>query len=127
MSELINNRQQRIDIMKGLIRQLHLGTAEDKIKWELETMLDSADYSDVFLMEVQLIQEGVPPESIRQLCDSHTRVLKKHLDLQETPQTVPGHPVHTFIAENQAIVRTCREIRSILRLWSVPVRRSSIP
>jgi len=43
MSEVINNRQQRIDIMKGLIRQLHAGTAEEKIKKQLETMRNEAD------------------------------------------------------------------------------------
>jgi len=43
MSEVINNRQQRIDIMKGLIRQLHAGTAEEKIKKPLETMRNEAD------------------------------------------------------------------------------------
>ena len=32
MSELINNRQHRIDIMKTLIRQLHEGAGEDYIK-----------------------------------------------------------------------------------------------
>ena len=45
------------------------------------------------------------------MCDSHTRVLKKHLDLQETPQTIPGHPVHTFIMENQELTKTIQNIR----------------
>jgi len=115
MSEIINNRQQRIDIMKALIRQLHQGAAEEKIKQQLETMLNEADYADVFLMEVQLIQEGVPQESIQRLCDTHTRVLKKHLDLQETPQTIPGHPVHTFLAENRELTRTAQEVRRIMK------------
>ncbi len=113
MSEIINNRQQRIDIMKALIRRLHQGAAEEKIKQQLETLLDEADYADVFLMEVQLIQEGVPQESIQRLCDTHTRVLKKHLDLQETPRTIPGHPVHTFLAENRELMRTTQEVRRI--------------
>ncbi|MBM3129220.1 MAG: DUF438 domain-containing protein [Chloroflexi bacterium] len=111
MSEIINNRQQRIDLMKNLIRQLHSGAAEDQIKTQLETMLDEADYSDVFLMEVQLIQEGIPAESVQQLCDTHTRVLKKHLDLQETPKTIPGHPVHTFVQENRELNKTTGQIR----------------
>lgn len=111
MSEIINNRQKRIDIMKQLIRRLHEGEAEQKIKAQLETILDEADYADVFQMEMQLIREGIPQESIRQLCDSHTRVLKKHLDLQETPQTIPGHPVHTFIMENQELTKTIQNIR----------------
>ncbi len=115
MSEIINNRQQRIDIMKNLIRQLHSGAAEDKVKAQLETLLDEADYSDVFLMEVQLIQEGIPAESVQQLCDTHTRVLKKHLDLQETPKTIPGHPVHTFVQENRELNKTTGQIRVLMQ------------
>ncbi len=114
MSEIINNRQQRIDIMKGLIRQLHKGAPEDKIKKQLETMLDEADYSDVFLMEVQLMQEGIEQESIRDLCDTHTKVLKKHLDLQETPKTIPGHPVHTMVEENKALTKTAQRVRYMI-------------
>lgn len=111
MSEKINNRQQRIEIMKSLIRQLHNGVAEEKVRQQFETILDEAEYSDVFLMEMQLIQEGMPREAIQDLCDTHTRVLKKHLDLQETPQTIPGHPVHTFMEENKALIRTINLIR----------------
>ncbi len=114
MSEIINNRQQRIEIMKSLIRRLHSGAAEEQIKTQLGTLLDEADYSDVFLMEVQLIQEGLPQESIQQLCDTHTRVLKKHLDLQETPETIPGHPVHTFVQENKELTRTTGQVRVLL-------------
>ncbi len=114
MSELINNRQQRIEIMKNLIRQLHSGASEAQIKYQLETLLDEADYSDVFLMEVQLIQEGIPAEKIQELCDTHTRVLKKHLDLTETPETVPGHPVHTFVQENRELTKTTAQIRLLM-------------
>ena len=53
-------------------------------------MLDEADYRDVFVMEVQLVKEGIPAGSIQKLCNTHTRALKKHFDLQETPQTTPA-------------------------------------
>ncbi len=115
MTEIINNRQQRIEIMKALVRQLHEGSGEDKIKKQLETMLDEADYSDVFVMEVQLIEEGIPEESIQELCDTHTRVLSSHLDLQETPQSSPGHPVHTLIEENKALTRTTQMVRLLFQ------------
>lgn len=111
MTEIINNRQQRVEIMKALVRQLHQGSGEERIKKQLETMLGEADYSDVFVMEVQLIEEGIPEESIRELCDTHTRVLSSHLDLLETPQTNPGHPVHTFIEENKALTKLTQLIR----------------
>lgn len=115
MSEVINNRQQRVEIMKSLIRQLHNGVGEEQVKHQLETMLDEADYGDVFMMEVQLVQEGIPAEKIQELCDTHTRVLKKHLDLSETPETVPGHPVHTFVQENRELVKTTGQIRLLMK------------
>lgn len=115
MSEVINNRQQRVEIMKSLIRQLHNGVAEEQVKHQLETMLDEADYSDVFMMEVQLVQEGISAERIQELCDTHTRVLKKHLDLSETPETVPGHPVNTFVQENRELTKTTARIRLVMR------------
>jgi DUF438 domain-containing protein len=115
VSEIIDNRRQRIEIMKGLIRQLHDGETEERVKTQLETLLDEADYSDVFLMEVQLVQEGIPAESIQRLCDTHTRVLKKHLDLSETPDTIPGHPVHTFVQENRELTRTTGRIRLLVK------------
>lgn len=52
MSEIIDNRRQRIEIMKTLIHQLHSGVAEERVKAQLETELDEADYSDVFLGDV---------------------------------------------------------------------------
>jgi len=115
MSEVINNRQHRIELMKNLIRQLDQGVKEEQVKHQLETMLDEADYSDVFMMEVQLVREGITAEKIQELCDTHTRVLKKHLDLHETPQTVPGHPVHTFVQENRELMKTTAVIRELIK------------
>jgi DUF438 domain-containing protein len=124
MSEIINNRQQRVEIMKSLIRQLHAGETEERVKAQLETMLDEADYSDVFIMEVQLVQEGIAAEDIQRLCDTHTRVLKKHLDLQETPETIPGHPVHTMVQENKELIKTTNQIRlEMKKLESLPVEQ----
>jgi len=114
MSEIINNRQRRIEVLKSLIRRLHAGESEEKLRAELEAVLDEADYSDVFLMEMQLIQEGISAEAIRDLCDAHTRVLRGRLDPTETPETVPGHPVHTFLQENKELARVCAEAR-----WAV--------
>lgn len=114
MSEIINNRQQRVEIMKSLIRQLHSGATEEHVKHQLETMLDEADYGDVFMMEVQLVKEGIPAESIQELCDTHSRVLRNHLDLTETPQTVPGHPVNTFLRENQEITKATSKTRLMI-------------
>jgi DUF438 domain-containing protein len=54
MNEKIHNCQRRIDTMKKLIRQLHQGVVEDKIKKQLETMLEKADHLDIFQMDIHL-------------------------------------------------------------------------
>ena len=74
MSEIINNRKDRVEIMKSLIRRLHSGETEERVKAQLETMLSEANYSDVFLMEVQLIEEGIPAESIERMSVGVSRV-----------------------------------------------------
>jgi len=114
MSEMITTRQNRVEVMKTLIRQLHQGLAEQHVKSQLESLLDEADYNDVFMMEVQLIKEGIPADAIQDLCDTHTKVLRGHLDLQETPKTIPGHPIHTFLQENRELTRTTTRIRHIM-------------
>lgn len=113
MSELINNREQRIEVMKNLVRQLHSGAQEEAVRCQLEDLLEEVDYADVFTMERQLIQEGISVESIQELCDMHTRVLARHLDPVETPETTPGHPVHTFLQENRELLIRIKEIRRL--------------
>ncbi|MDH7515470.1 MAG: DUF438 domain-containing protein [Bacteroidota bacterium] len=121
MSEIIDNRRQRIETMKKLVRRLHEGADEEEVKRELEELLEEADYGDVFQMEVQLVQEGIPAESIQRLCDAHTRVLRKHLDKSGTPETVPGHPLHTFVQENRELSKTTARIRALMeQLGSLP-------
>ncbi|MFO7584071.1 MAG: DUF438 domain-containing protein, partial [Anaerolineales bacterium] len=67
------------------------------------------------------VQEGIPAEKIQELCDTHTRVLKKHLDLSETPETVAGHPVNTFVQENRELMKTTGQIRLLMKkLESLP-------
>jgi len=114
MSKPQDNRRQQIETMKKLVRQLHEGAEEKEVRRQLETLLEKADYADVFEMEMQLIEEGIPQESIQELCDVHTRVLSGYLDRQETPQTQPGHPVHTFLQENKVLAQLIQQIRSLL-------------
>jgi DUF438 domain-containing protein len=111
MSELIDNRARRIQMLQSAMRRLHDGASEEAVRSELEAVLAETDYDDVFLMEQGLIASGISPEAIRQLCDAHTRVLKSRLDQVQTPDAEPGHPVHTFRAENHALAKACAEAR----------------
>lgn len=126
MSEIINNKQMRIETMKNLIRQLHSGSDEETIKEQLGRILQSVEYSDVFIMENQLIEEGIPAESIRKLCDVHTRVLRQHLDLQLPVETIEGHPIHTLRQENKEIQKRVDEARAMISRMQ-DIKESDIP
>lgn len=54
-------------------------------------------------MEVELVKEGLPIEEIQHLCNVHAEVFKATLEEIHHPDQVPGHPIYTFIKENEAL------------------------
>jgi DUF438 domain-containing protein len=54
-------------------------------------------------MEQKLIEEGMPEEEVKRLCDVHVHVFKETLEGRTTPDSIPGHPLHTLAAENRAL------------------------
>lgn len=95
--------QEELDTLKAMIRRLHAGEDLDTLKVEYEPILSRMDPMKVAEMEQQLIQDGTPPEEIQRLCGVHVDMFKRALDGVEPPVTEPGHPVHTFMAENRVL------------------------
>ena len=105
MSEYINNRTKRQGILKGLIRQMHEGKTVDEVKGEFAALLEDVGAGEIAEIEQALIDEGLPEMEVKRLCDVHVAVFRESLDQQAKPETVPGHPVYTFLAENGAALR----------------------
>lgn len=103
MSELIDNRAQRVRTLKTIIRRLHAGEAPDAVRTSLKELVCQTDYSEVMAMEQELIAEGMPVEEIQGMCDLHSQVTREVL-VQLAPAPLPsGHPVDTFRRENEAL------------------------
>lgn len=102
MSEFINNQAQRKQAIKNIIRQLHDGKTVEDVKAQFATLLDQTDGEEISRVEQLLIDEGLPVSEVQRLCDVHTTVFREALDKQARPETIPGHPVHSFINENRA-------------------------
>lgn len=115
MSELIDNSQQRKNVLKHLILQLHEGTAPETVRNKLVQLLGSVPYGDVVQVEQELISEGLPQEEVLKLCDLHSAAMKGAIDLSEAKQTDPGHPVHTFIQENRALQSHTTALRRLFK------------
>ena len=104
MSELIDNVKARRGVLKHLILQLHEGKAPEEIKKQLLRLLGRVPYNEVVEVEQELISEGMPATEIQNLCDLHSAAMQGSLDSSSAKSAPPGHPVHTFKQENQALL-----------------------
>jgi DUF438 domain-containing protein len=94
-----------------LIRDLHEGRDLEEVKGEFRKLLQDISATEISHMEQALIAEGLPPEQIQELCDVHVQVFRESLDKQAPPGMTPGHPVHTFRAENEAVAKVVQELQ----------------
>lgn len=109
MSELINNGEQRRDVLKALIGQLHDGKSVDEVKEEFQRTFGGVSASEIADVEQTLISEGMPVSEVQRLCDVHAAVFKGSIaEIHRAPldaSSVPGHPVQLLKAENRALER----------------------
>lgn len=115
MSELINNSQDRKELLKHMILQLHEGVAPEAVRARLVELMSKVPYGLVVEVEQELISEGLPEAEVLRLCDVHTEALEGHIDLAGMKIVAPGHPVDTFKQENRELKRITAEL---LRLFS---------
>lgn len=113
MSELINSPEQRKSLLKHMILELHRGKAPEEIKGRIQQLLKNIPYGEVVEVEQELINEGLPEAEVLRLCDIHTTVLEGSIDLSGARQIPAGHPVDTFIKENEALVGVVRELNAL--------------
>ncbi|MBS4031151.1 MAG: DUF438 domain-containing protein [Clostridiales bacterium] len=114
MSELINNREHRQKMLKEMITDLHSGQSVESVKERFKELLEHVGATEISAMEQMLIEEGMPAEEIKRLCDVHTAVFKDSLDVQEQAEVLQGHPIHTFKEENKALSKVIANIEAIV-------------
>jgi len=120
MSEHINNHTKRKEALKRVLRQLHEGKAVEEVKGEFAALLQDVGAMDIAEIEQELVQEGMPVVEIKRLCDVHVAVFRESLETQQKPDTVPGHPVYTFLAENGAAARVLDALEDALMALKAP-------
>lgn len=113
MSEFLNNSEQRKEMLKHLILQLHKNEAPEIVKKRLVGILKSIPYNDIVEVEQQLISEGLPEEEVLRFCDIHTAVLDGSIDTSAAKEVPPGHPVDTFKQENKALKELTGKIKQL--------------
>lgn len=114
MSEMINNREkvienktERQDMLKKIIKDLHNGKSVDEVKAQFEDAVGNITVAEISQLEQALMEEeGIPVSEVQRLCSVHTAIFKGSIEdihRSETPEDQPGHPIHTFKLENKEI------------------------
>ncbi|MBN2411152.1 DUF438 domain-containing protein [candidate division KSB1 bacterium] len=110
MSKLINNSEERKNLLKHMILQLHQGEAPERVRKQLVELLQKIPYDHVVEVEQELINEGLPAEEVLKLCDVHTQVLEGHIDQTGARQVPAGHPVDILKKENRELVKVAENL-----------------
>jgi DUF438 domain-containing protein len=118
MSEIINNSQKRIETMAQIIKDLHAGKDTQAAKAKLADLVRSTTSEEIVAMEQQLMADGMSVTEIKSMCDLHSQVLGDIIEERLGTKTPPGHPLHTFGLENEAIAGVAGEMRELLNTLS---------
>jgi uncharacterized protein len=104
MSEVIDNKANRIRVLKEIIKHLHAGNPPEQVQRQMREIVRQTDSSEIMAMEQELMAEGMPVEEVRAMCDLHSQVTRDVLvQLPIRKAIAPGHPVDTFRRENEAL------------------------
>ncbi|MHA1902596.1 MAG: DUF438 domain-containing protein [Candidatus Thorarchaeota archaeon] len=94
--------EKRQRLLKDLVLGLHRGEELEGLQKQFKKILKDVSATEVAEMEQSLISSGeLTAEQVTALCDLHVLVFKESLDVQDTPETTPGHPIHTYMRENE--------------------------
>jgi DUF438 domain-containing protein len=106
MSEQINNREYRKEIIKQVIKELHNGKSVEEVKEKFEEAFKGVSATEISEAEQALISEGLPITEVQRLCDVHSAVFKgsiEEIHAKADQTEIPGHPGHTLKLENRLL------------------------
>ena len=106
MSESINNREYRKNVIKQVIKELHDGKTVEEVKQKFEDAFAGVSATEISEAEQALISEGLPVSEVQRLCDVHSAVFKgsiEEIHRETDPAKIPGHPANVLILENREL------------------------
>ena len=115
MSEMIRNNEEKQKILKEIVTNLHEGSNVKDVQKQFKDIIKNVSPEEIASMEQSLIDEGVPVEHVQSLCDVHVKVFEDTLEKQKVGKALPGHPVHTYKAENKHLKILIKRIKKDLR------------
>ncbi|MHA2167641.1 MAG: DUF438 domain-containing protein, partial [Candidatus Hodarchaeales archaeon] len=107
-----DEKSRKRELLKALVLELHDGGDKDTLKQRFEEIVGDIEATEIASMEQELIDSGeLTVEQITLLCDLHVGIFEDSLALNVKPVATPGHPIHTYLAENEVAKEIIADIR----------------
>ncbi|MFX0184424.1 MAG: DUF438 domain-containing protein [Candidatus Hodarchaeota archaeon] len=105
-------RERKISMLKSLILELHEGGDMKELRNRFKEEFGDVDASEIAAMEQSIIDEGeLTTKQITKLCDLHVGIFEHSLEQHEKPESVHGHPIHTYMEENKYAKELIKQIK----------------
>lgn len=92
----------RIAKLTDVLERLNTQGISEELRNEALDIVSNIDPIELSIAEQKLIEKGMNPQDLRNLCDIHMEVLKNELDKVRT-KIEPGHVIDTLIEEHEII------------------------
>jgi len=119
---VLSDPEQKQAALKEIIKALHAGEDMAVLKERFSELISGVEATEIAKMEQALMDEGLPAEEIKRLCDVHVEIFKAALEEQDRPEPPLGHPIHTFMKENRASEKIMSETSMLMGRIGHPPR-----
>ncbi|HEM2777454.1 TPA: DUF438 domain-containing protein [Streptococcus suis] len=109
--------EQRIDILKNILLDLHNGASPESVQDQFNQHFTGVSALEISLMEHELMSSdtGITFEDVMSLCNIHANLFKGAIaDVEVADMDQEGHPVYVFKQENLALRAALLRIRRII-------------
>ena len=118
----VSDPAEKQQALKEIIKSLHDGEDFEAVKGRFNQLIKGVEATEIAKMEQALMDEGLPAEEIKRLCDVHVEIFKEALEEQDRPEPPLGHPIHTFMKENRASEKIMSETSMLMGRIGHPPR-----
>ena len=98
------------EAVKELIRRLHEGEKPELVKKEFKDVVGDVTPTEIAQIEGELIEEGMPSEDVRRLCDVHLAVFREAVEKTQ-PMAPEGHPIRILLEEHTLLLQFAEQLR----------------
>lgn len=123
MSSETNIENNRIQILKEILLDLHHGASPESVQELFNQHFKGVSALEISMMEHELMasEDGVTFEDVMSLCNVHANLFKGAIaDIEVSDADQEGHPVYVFKQENLALRSAILRIRRIIENISKP-------